>query len=146
MRPERPGWRPERPGLRPERQDLRPERQDLRLERPGWRPERLDFRPERQDLRPERLDLRLERPDLKPERPDSRLEGPDEGGDGRTNERMNESPPVFHRTSSPSGPLPKKRRCDGPIDGRMDRHSTRLDLLHKTRGITGKAECDRQKD
>ena len=34
--------------------------------------------------------------------------GPDERG-GRTNEWTNESPPVFYRTSSPSGPLPKKR-------------------------------------
>ena len=30
------------------------------------------------------------------------------GGDGRSNEQTNESPPVFHRTLSPSGPLPKK--------------------------------------
>ena len=34
----------------------------------------------------------------------SGLRGP--GGNGRRNERMNESPPVFYRTSSPSGPLP----------------------------------------
>ena len=26
----------------------------------------------------------------------------------RTNEQTNESPPVFYRTSSPSGPLPKR--------------------------------------
>ena len=66
--------------------------------------------PERSDLRPERPDLRPERSDLRPERPYLRSEGPDERG-GRTNkrinERTNESPPVFYRTSSPSGPLPK---------------------------------------
>ena len=74
------------------------------------RPERLDLRPERLDLRPERLDLGTERLDLRPERLDLRPEGPDEGGgtDKRTNEQTNESPPVFYRTSSPSGPLPKK--------------------------------------
>ena len=69
------------------------ERLDLRLERPDLRPDRPDFKPERPDLRPER-------PDLRPERP--------EGGDGRTNERTNESPPVFYRTLSHSGPLLKK--------------------------------------
>ena len=40
----------------------------------------------------------------------SGLRGP--GGDARTNKwtdgRMNKSPPVFYRTSSPSGPRPKK--------------------------------------
>ena len=30
--------------------------------------------------------------------------------DGQTDERTNESPPVFYRTLSPSGPLPKKRK------------------------------------
>ena len=65
-----------------------------------------DLRPERPDLRPDRLDLRPDGPDLKPER----LDG---GGDEQTNkQRMdrqtNESPPVFYKTSSPSGPLPKK--------------------------------------
>ena len=75
----------------------------MRHGRPDLRPERPDLRPERPDLRPERLDLRPERPDLRPE-------GSDEGG-GLTNERTdgrtNESPPVFYRTSSPLGPLPK---------------------------------------
>ena len=66
-------------------------------------------------MRPERLDLGTERLDLRPERLDLRPEGPDEGGgtDARTNERTNESPPVFYRTSSPSGPLPKKGRKGG---------------------------------
>ena len=66
--------------------------------------ERPDLRPDGPDFKPERPDLRLERPDLRPEKPD--------GGDGLTNERTdgrtNESPPVFYRTSSPSGPLPKR--------------------------------------
>ena len=43
---------------------------------------------------------------MRPERLDVRPEGPDKGGDARTNGRTNESPPVFYRTSSPSGPLP----------------------------------------
>ena len=71
-------------------------------------PENLDLRPERPGLRPERLDLRPERLDLRPERPDLRPEGSDEGGDERNDGRTNESPPVFYRTSSPSGPLPKR--------------------------------------
>ena len=63
------------------------------------------MRPERLDLGPKRLNLRLERLVLWPE-------GPDEGGgmNERTDGRTNESPPVFYRTSSPSGPLPKKAR------------------------------------
>ena len=32
--------------------------------------------------------------------------GTDERTDGRTNKQTNKSPPVFYRTSSPSGPLP----------------------------------------
>ena len=90
---------------------LRPEKPNLRPERPVLRPERLDLRLERPNLRPERLDLRPERPYLRSQRPNLRPEGPD-GGDERTNKRTdgrtNESPPVFYRTSSPSGPLPKK--------------------------------------
>ena len=79
----------------------------MRPERPGLRPERLDLRPERLDLKPERLDLRPERPDLRSRCPDMRPKGPNEGGgtNKRTNEQMS---PVFYRTSSPSGPLPKK--------------------------------------
>ena len=63
----------------------------MRSEWPDLRP---DLGP---DLRPERSNLRPERTDLRPERPE-------EGG---TNKRTNESPPVFYRTLSPSGPLPK---------------------------------------
>ena len=70
------------------------------------RPERLDLRPERLDLRPERSVLRPERSDLRPKRSDLRPEGPAEGQtDKRTNKQKS---PVFYRTSSPSGPLPKK--------------------------------------
>ena len=38
------------------------------------------------------------------------MEGQTDGwaDDGRTDERTNKSLPVFYRTSSPSGPLPKK--------------------------------------
>ena len=53
------------------------------------KPERLDLRPERLDLRPERLDLRPERPDLRSQCPDLRPEGPNEGGDERTNGQTN---------------------------------------------------------
>ena len=79
------------------------------------------MRPDRSDFKPERPDLRPERPDLRPERL---------GGGGRMNEptkeqmnRRTKVPPVFYRTSSPSGPLPKnpkKVKCDGPTDQRMD--------------------------
>ena len=89
-----------RPGLRPENLNLKPEKPNLRPERPGLRPEKLD-------LRPERPNLRSQRPDLRPE-------GPDGGRNKRTNEqtnkRKNKSPPVFYRTSSPLGPLPKKEK------------------------------------
>ena len=95
--------------LKPERPNLRPERPDLRPEGPDLRPERLDFRPRRLDLRPKMTYLRPEMPYLMHERPDFRPEGLDEGGDEQTNGRTNESPPVFYRTSSPLGPLPKSR-------------------------------------
>ena len=70
--------------------------------RAGIRPERTDFRPEKADFRPERTDSRPERADFRPERT--------WGGrtEWRTDGRTNEGPPVFYRTSSPSGPLPKK--------------------------------------
>ena len=79
----------------------------MRFERLELRPERLDLRPKRLDLRPDRPGFRPERPDLRSQRPELRPEGLDEGG--RTDERTNESPPVFYRTSSPSGPLPKNK-------------------------------------
>ena len=53
-----------------------------------------DLRPEKPNLRPEKLDLR----------PGGLVKG---GGDKQTDGRTNKSPPVFYRTLSPSGPLPK---------------------------------------
>ena len=90
-----PSVRPSVPYLESVRADFRPVRADFRPERADSRPERADFRPERVNFRPERADFRPERA---------------WGGrtDERTNRRTNESPPVFYRTSSPSGPLPKK--------------------------------------
>ena len=68
-----------------------------------------DSRPERADFRHNRIDFRLERVDFRPERADYRPERAWRGlTDGRTDGRMNKSPPVFYKTSSPSGPLPKK--------------------------------------
>ena len=64
----------------------------MRLERADLRLKRAVLKPERADVRPERPDLKSEMPDLKPE---------------WTGGRTNESPPVFYRTSSPSGPQPK---------------------------------------
>ena len=85
-----------------------PERHSLRLVGPDLRLLRLDLRPERPDLRPDRLDLRPSRPDLRPDR----LVG---GTDKQTNKRTNESPPVFYRTSSLSGPLPKNAPFHTPF-------------------------------
>ena len=53
------------------------------------RPVRADFRPEKVDFRPESTDYRLVR-----------------AWEGRIDGWRNKSPPVFYRTSSPSGPLP----------------------------------------
>ena len=53
-------------------------------------------------LRPNRAVLRPERADLRPGREDGWM-------DRQTNGWTNKSPPVFYRTSSPSGPLPKKQ-------------------------------------
>ena len=85
---------------------MRPERPNLRPERPGLRPEKPYLMPKRPGLRPNRLDLRPERPDSRSQRPDLGLEGPNGGTHKQTHERTNESPPVFYRTLSPSGPLP----------------------------------------
>ena len=68
------------------RANFRPKRADLELERADSGPERADFRPERVDFRPERA------------------------WGGRTEGRTNKSPPVFYKTSFPSGPLPKSVR------------------------------------
>ena len=73
--------------------------EELDLLRADFRPARADFRPERADCRPDRADFRLERADFRPERAWG-------GTDERTDERT--KVPVFCRTSSPSGPLPKK--------------------------------------
>ena len=66
-----------------------------------FRTERTDFRPDREDFSPERIDFRPDRADFRPG-------GTDGQTDKRMNERTNESPPVFYRTSSPLGLLPKK--------------------------------------
>ena len=58
-----------------------------------------------------RLILRLKQSDFRPGRADSRTDfglEDAERGDERTDGMTNESPPVFYRTSSPSGPLPNK--------------------------------------
>ena len=47
-------------------------------------------------------------PYLRPERPDLRPVGPDGGTNKLMNGQTNKSPPVFYRTLSPLGPLPKK--------------------------------------
>ena len=76
------------------------------------KPERLDLRPERLDLRPERLDLRPERPDLRSQCPDLRPEGPNEGGDERTNGQTNERTkvPCVLQDIVPFGAAAQKRR------------------------------------
>ena len=58
---------------------------------------KADFRLERTVFRAEKADLRLEGADFKPEGED-------------IDKQMNKSPPVFYRTSSPSGPLHKKEK------------------------------------
>ena len=71
--------------------------------RVDWWPEMADLMPEK----PKRVDFRPEKVDFRPVRADFRP-GRAWGGlmDGRMNGRTNKSPPVFYRTSSPSGPLP----------------------------------------
>ena len=66
-------------------------------------PDRADFRSEGADFRSERADFWSERADFRPKRADFRLE---RAWGGLTNGRT----PVFYRTSSPSGPLPKNGR------------------------------------
>ena len=83
----------------------------LQSVRADVRPDRTDFRPEVADFKPERADLRPEKADFRPKRADFRSE---RVWGGRTNgwmgKQTNKSPPVFYRTSSPSGPPPKKDR------------------------------------
>ena len=85
---------------------MRPKRPNLRPERPDLRPERSNLRPERPDLRPKRPNLRSERPDLRPNGRGRMDKLTDERTNEQTNKQTNESPPVFYRTLSPSGPLP----------------------------------------
>ena len=69
--------------------------------RANFRPDRADSRPERADFRPEKADFRPERADFSSER----------AWGGQTNGQTNKQKfPVFYRTSSPSGPLPKMER------------------------------------
>ena len=89
----------------------------------GPLPKRANFRPDRADSRPERADFRPEKADFRPERADFR---PDRAWGGRTNGQTNKrKSPVFYRTSSPSGPLPKKLKNaekvkKGPTDQPTD--------------------------
>ena len=78
-------------------------------------PDGVDLRPGRSKFRYERVDFRFKRADFSPERVDLRSQMTDFRGEwfkgGGENNRMvrwrtNESPPVFYRTSSLSGPLP----------------------------------------
>ena len=115
---------------RPERADSRPEKADFRPERAGFRPERANFRPERADSRPERADFRPERADFRPERAYFR---PERAWGGRTNEQK---PPVFYRTLSPSGPLPKKKTHyhidgEGQIDVELDDRRAKWKVTEK---------------
>ena len=80
----------------PERVDFRPEGANFRPERANFRPERVNFRPERADFRPERVDFRPERAWGKKFK------------NGQNDGWTNKSPPVFHRTLSPLGPVPRK--------------------------------------
>ena len=85
----------------PERADFKPRRANSRPEKADSRPERADSRPERADFRPERVYYSLERADFRPKRAS--------GGDKRMNKRTHKrKSPVFYKTSSPLGPLPKK--------------------------------------
>ena len=75
--------------------------------------ERVDLRHKRADYRPERVDLQHEGTDFWPYRADFRVERPDGGKNGQNDRWTNESPPVFYRTSSPSGRCPKIRAICG---------------------------------
>ena len=92
-------------------------RADFRPERTGFRPERTNFRPERADSRPERADFRPEKADFRPERADFR---PERVWGRRTNERTDEQKsPVFYRTLSPSGLLPKRQKAAVPKEDQL---------------------------
>ena len=58
------------------------------------------------------------------------------GTNGRTDGRTNESPPVFYRTSSPLGPLPKKRkkgRKEGRKEGRKKERKKKFEKNSRIR-------------
>ena len=63
--------------------------------------------------------------------------------DGQTDGWTNESPPVFYRTSSPLGPLPKNRPqtqkklsvTDRPMDGRTNRLTNIASPAHATKNV-----------
>ena len=78
----------------------------MRVERADLRHERTDFRFERADLGPDRAALRLERADLRPERTGG-------GTHRQKNKHTNKWTkfPVFYRTLSSTGPLPKKNKA-----------------------------------
>ena len=104
MRSETPDLGSEKPDLGSERPDLGLVGPDLRSERPALRSERPDLGSERPDLRSQRLDLRSQRPALRSQRPDLGLWG------GVDTDIRSENCPVWnHRSSTPPGPLPKKR-------------------------------------
>ena len=78
----------------PKRTDLRPEKADLRFER-------ANLKPKRHILGLRGLIL-SEMMNLRPGRPDSRPYRPNWWEDQCTDKGMNKSPPMFHRTLSPS--------------------------------------------
>ena len=88
--------------FRPKRAESRPERADSGPEKADSRPEKADSRPERADFRPEGVDFRSERADFRPERA---CGGTDRQTDRERNEQKS---PVFYRTLSLLGLLPKK--------------------------------------
>ena len=106
LRPEICPLRPWICPLGPEICPLRPEICPLRPEICPHRPEICPLRPWIGEgrLRPERADFRPERADFRPKRAwgDKQIEG-------RTKKRINKSPPMFYRTSSHLGRLPKKQ-------------------------------------
>ena len=77
------------------------------------RPERPDLRPERADLSSQKTDLMPKKADLRPERASFRPEKPDGGTNRKMNKGTNKNPPLFYRTSSPLGPLPKNQSPKG---------------------------------
>ena len=83
--------------------DLRPQRADTRPQRANFRTKRVVFRCERTDFRSEGTDFRPERTDLKSERSDRETNGQMARG-------ISECPPVFYRTSSPLGLLPRNSK------------------------------------